>query len=81
MDLFEFLYKKKIKKFKKNVVHVWNGTDTMCHMWSTGGIKNKEIFEISNEYPDDTDREICKMCADNLENLVNIVKDAKQKRS
>jgi hypothetical protein len=62
-----FIYSKKKKKFKKNVVHVWDGNDTFCRMWTTGGIMRKERFEITKDYPEDVDREVCTMCANVLE--------------
>jgi hypothetical protein len=62
-----FIYSKKIKKFKKNVVHIWDGVDTFCRMWGTNGILRKERFEITKKYPEDVNREVCTMCTSVLE--------------
>lgn len=41
--------------------HLWNGEDTACRMWSTGGLK-KSRFEVKDEKGA---HEICLMCTNN----------------
>lgn len=57
-----FIYSKKIKLIKKNVVHIWDGVDTFCRMWNSNGMLRKERFEITETFPEDTNREVCKIC-------------------
>lgn len=47
-----------IKFSKKGVFHKWNGRDTACRMYSTGGLTRKNKFELSQEamYP------TCSLC-------------------
>lgn len=47
------------KRGLKARAHIWNGSDTACRMWSTGGLK-RDLFECS---PDRGQHEICHMCA------------------
>lgn len=53
-----WLIRKKLKG-KKAVAHVWNGEDTACRLWSTGGIGRSrpyEVQEVRGDHP------ICHMC-------------------
>jgi hypothetical protein len=54
------------KRGNKQKAHIWNGEDTACRMWSTGGLK-KELFVI-----DETSlgKDICVMCLNNNKKLV-----------
>ena len=48
---------------KKATAHIWMGTDTACRMWSTGGIKNKQMKVL-----DDRDgRRICQNCESRID--------------
>ena len=42
----------------KAKAHIWNGVDTACRMWSTGGLK-KSRYE---EQEDRGAHEVCHMC-------------------
>jgi hypothetical protein len=46
------------KNGTKQKAHVWLGGDTVCRMWSTGGLK-RDRFEVRD---DRGEREICHMC-------------------
>jgi hypothetical protein len=50
-------------KGKKQKAHVWTGTDTLCRMWSTGGMKPTR-FQVRAERGD---KEICFMCMKAME--------------
>ena len=45
-------------KKKKSVAHMWTGTDTVCKMFSTGGMKQKRqvVSEETKGKP------LCHMC-------------------
>ena len=43
----------------KRVAHIWTGDDTVCRLWSTGGIVSKSKYKIT-EKP--TKSKICNMC-------------------
>jgi hypothetical protein len=54
----------KVKFLNKNTglrSHYWDSSkrDTFCRMWSTGGIKGKDKYTVSNK---NTCKSICKMC-------------------
>jgi hypothetical protein len=51
----KFLIRKQGAKVK---AHLWTGDDTVCRMWSTGGLKQPR-FEVR---VDRGDHEICHMC-------------------
>jgi len=51
---------KKKRKRRPAVAHLWDGTDTACRMWSTGGIRAKKRYRVSG---DPEGRPICTMCA------------------
>jgi hypothetical protein len=38
--------------------HIWTGEDTVCRMWSTGGLRQQR-FEVRE---DRGDHQICHMC-------------------
>lgn len=40
--------------------HYWNGEDTACRMWSTGGIKRKGKFIALPKIDDDA--RLCRLC-------------------
>jgi hypothetical protein len=52
---------------KSPVAHLWDGLDTLCRMWSTGGMggmsKGKKKFQVSKDHGG---RRICTMCANVL---------------
>lgn len=51
-----FVYKR--SRIQSNTLHIWDGRDTACRMWSTGGlVKRKYVFTISRE-----GRKTCKNC-------------------
>lgn len=50
-----FLIRKQGAKVK---AHIWTGSDTVCQMWSTGGMKQSR-FEVRE---DRGEHEICHMC-------------------
>ena len=45
----------------KNRYHAWNGADTACRMWSTGGIKQNRKGWVWSAAPPEG-RELCLMC-------------------
>ena len=47
------------KKHKSKVVHFWTGTDTVCRQWSSGGMVNKDDYEIVTNT---LGRDICHQC-------------------
>ena len=52
----EFLIRK--KRSKQKVAHYWNGADSYCRMWSTGGMRQSlyAVHAESSRLP------ICMMC-------------------
>lgn len=57
-DIWEkFLICNYSKESKAKKAHLWNGLDTFCNMWSTGGLGYK--YDLFNT---DLNREICTMC-------------------
>ena len=57
------------KKRKSKVVHLWTGKDTVCRMYSTGGIKSAEYEIITNTLG----RNICTMCSQiAIKNKLNV---------
>lgn len=46
-------------KQQKTAAHLWNGWDTACRMWSTGGLRNKKAYTV---HPDTGGRRVCSMC-------------------
>lgn len=45
----------------KSSYHIWDGKDTACRMYSTGGIKpTKPKWQVSLTAPHD--KELCQMC-------------------
>lgn len=52
---------KKRRQPRPAVAHLWHGTDTLCRMWSTGGITKEKRYRVSDS-PED--RPICQMCRD-----------------
>jgi len=48
-------------RLKKNKAraHLWNGSDTVCRMWSTGGLRAKKQFVVCDT---SEGRKICHMC-------------------
>jgi hypothetical protein len=47
---------------KKQKAHIWNGLDTLCRMYSTGGL-GTDNYEL---YDNNLDNDICTMCSNNL---------------
>ena len=60
----EFLIR---NKGNKNPAHYWDGKDTFCEMFSSGGMKqsNYSIYDTS------LNRDICHMCKINSEEISN----------
>lgn len=46
-------------KSSKTRAHIWDGLDTKCRMWSTGGLISKKGYYISESREG---REVCFMC-------------------
>lgn len=46
------------RKGKSKVVHIWNGKDTNCRMYSTGGMR-QEKYHVVTEL---NGRKICELC-------------------
>lgn len=55
----QYLRKFRGKKSWKAPAHLWVEGDTLCRLWSTGGIQNKENFRILDKVGD---HKICLMC-------------------
>jgi hypothetical protein len=47
-------------KGKKNAAHYWDGKDTACRMWSTGGMNQGRKWSV---HDDPGEHPICTMCA------------------
>ncbi len=45
-----------------NVAHIWDGADTFCTMWSTGGLKVNRGYSVKSQL---LGRRICQQCAAN----------------
>jgi hypothetical protein len=54
-----YLINKDYRGNSTSVAHVWEGNDTVCEMWSTGGIKSRR-YRVYEELPDDT--RLCQVC-------------------
>lgn len=52
---------KRTKKKRPPIAHVWDGTDTLCRMWSTGGMYRGGDWRITHTAEG---RRICTMCAE-----------------
>ena len=48
----------------KRVAHIWNGYDTACRMYSTGGITRKKRYHVSETNPG---LPICGVCKTHME--------------
>ncbi len=46
------------RRGKKSRAHLWTGTDTVCRMWSTGGLAKSKY----DTYDDSRGLKICTMC-------------------
>lgn len=46
-------------RIRGGVAHVWTGSDTACRQYSTGGIKNRHRYTVTDT-PDG--RQVCKNC-------------------
>jgi hypothetical protein len=53
-----FLVKCNIKGTPNGKTHLWNGSDTACRLWSTGGLNQKKRWEFYIEPP----TELCTLC-------------------
>jgi predicted GIY-YIG superfamily endonuclease len=50
---------------KKQKAHIWDGEDTFCKMWSTGGINSKsENFSLFNS---EMNKDVCSLCSSKLQ--------------
>lgn len=59
----KFLYQENSKK--KIKAHLWSGHDTVCRMYTTGGMSNdNQNFSLFNEQ---FDRNICRICLNKLQ--------------
>lgn len=47
------------KRIPLPVAHLWDGTDTRCRMWSTGGIQKKNRY-FARATPEG--RKVCNLC-------------------
>ena len=45
---------------RRQVAHIWDGKDTFCRMWSTGGIARSKVGFARHDGPGT--RRICKQC-------------------
>ena len=54
-----------VRKGKPRVYHLWNGFDTVCRMYSTGGMSKKKYQVVTNP----ESRSLCTMCRINAEKL------------
>jgi hypothetical protein len=67
-------------KGKVKTAHIWEGKDTACRMWSTGGMSHKRAYEL---YDAPYGLSVCTMCAnvhgnatrEDPPDLVRLVKD------
>ena len=48
-----------VRKKKPKTRHIWTGYDTVCRMYSTGGLR-KNSYKVEKE----SDLPICTMCSD-----------------
>ncbi len=56
------------------IFHFWDGSETGCNMWRTGGIKKKDKYIVCSSVPGV--KVICSMCKNNYPQLFNeMVKD------
>lgn len=53
------------------VAHYWNGVDTVCKMYSTGGLRKKKYTVCESTLG----RKICTMCQVNNKKLLNKFED------
>jgi len=44
----------------KGVSHVWDGHDTLCHMWSAGALRESQVGFFGSP-----PKKICKICKEN----------------
>lgn len=44
---------------RKRRAHIWTGSDTVCRMWSTGGMRRRNRYEVKDE---PGEHEICQIC-------------------
>lgn len=51
----------------RNSAHYWNGKDTLCRLWSTGGMNPRRKWIVA---PDPQGHPICTMCI-NVTKLVS----------
>ncbi|MGC1247840.1 MAG: hypothetical protein WA865_16610, partial [Spirulinaceae cyanobacterium] len=57
----QFLIRDYGKKDRNCKAHIWDGLDTLCKKWSTGGLGYKyDLFKT------DLNRDICNMCFNKL---------------
>jgi hypothetical protein len=69
IDDISFIYYKKIREFGINVVHLWNGSDTLCNLFGKKQLY-KDRYVLTDSFPEDTERLICNRCADVLERKI-----------
>ncbi|MGK7940749.1 MAG: hypothetical protein AB4062_11500 [Crocosphaera sp.] len=50
------------KEKRQTKAHIWDGLDTFCTMWSTGGLGNAKGYNLYNT---NLGRDICTMCSKN----------------
>lgn len=46
-------------KGKNKAAHIWTGQDTVCRMWSTGGIDKRRMYDV---HDDNKGLRICHIC-------------------
>jgi hypothetical protein len=52
-----------VNTIRRSKSHIWDGYDSLCTMWSTGGLK-QEFYDV---YREPGDNGICAMCQGELE--------------
>lgn len=46
-------------KGTKKAAHIWTGSDTLCKLWSTGGMRKSKGYSV---HEDQQGLELCQMC-------------------
>ncbi len=53
---------------KSKVYHLWNGSDTVCKLWSTGGMNQSRYIQSD----DNCGLALCQMCNNNNRKTIDI---------
>lgn len=70
-----------IRLNRKKIGHIWDGNDTLCKQWSSGGILNKSQYTISDNLEGRKVCETCKYLKDNPRKTKEEKKAERQKRN